>query len=147
MEILNYDPKYKQQCIGIFESNIPKFFLPKELPACKEYFASIIASNYWVLEHQNEIIASGGIGIDGHAGRMHYGMVRNDWHKKGIGTRLFEFRLGKLIENPNIATIGLDTCQHNPNFFRRFGFVETSVKENGYGPGLHRIDMELKINR
>jgi N-acetylglutamate synthase-like GNAT family acetyltransferase len=147
MNIRAYETKDREACLGLFKSNIPKFFLPEEVAGFEEYLEKHTRENYWVLESSNTILACGGIGIRGNEGRLHYGMVANDWHKKGIGSLLLNFRIGKLIDNPEIKVISLDTSQHNPRFFARFGFVQTSVKENGYGNGLHRHDMRWELNR
>jgi len=145
MKIREYKISDSKVCVEIFKSNIPKFFLPEELSGFEEYLTKYTDKNYWVLEHADKVLACGGIGVRGGEGRLHYGMVANEWHKKGLGSKLIKFRLAKLIENPEVSAISLDTSQHNPNFFSRFGFIETSAKENAYGQGLHRHDMRWEL--
>jgi N-acetylglutamate synthase-like GNAT family acetyltransferase len=140
-----YRVEDRNACLELFKSNIPKFFLPEEVQGFEEYLDKHVTTNYWVLEIDGEVIACGGIGVKPPEGRLHYGMVANKWHKKGIGSELLKFRLAKLVENPEVKVIGLDTSQHNPKFFSRFGFEEVSVKENAYGVGLHRHDMNWNL--
>ena len=141
VKIRPYNSEDRPGCLELFKSNIPKFFLPSELSDFNEFLAKYTQDVYWVLEDSGKILACGGIGVRNGEGRLHYGIVANDRHRKGLGSRLIKFRLGKLIENSDVVAISLDTSQHNPKFFNRFGFVETSRKENAYGPGLHRYDM------
>jgi N-acetylglutamate synthase-like GNAT family acetyltransferase len=141
MQIRPYKSEDRESCLELFKSNIPKFFLQSEMADFEEFLAKYTKDVYWVLEDSGKILASGGIGVRNGEGRLHYGIVANDWHRKGLGSRLVRFRSAKLIENPDVVAISLDTSQHNPEFFNRFGFVETSAKENAYGPGLHRHDM------
>ncbi len=145
MKIREYQPEDQQACINIFNSNVPKFFLPEELNGFEEFLDKMAVGAYWVLEETGEILACGGIGVRNSEGRLHFGMVSNSCHHKGIGSRLMKYRLAKLIERPEVKAISLDTTQHNPGFFNRFGFVETSVKLDAYGPGLHRHDMRWEL--
>lgn len=94
----------------------------------------------------DEILAAGGIHVkEGGIGSLCFGMVRADLHKKGLGSRMLSYRLLKLMEIPEVKLIRLDTSQHTPRFFQKFGFIVKSVTENFYGAGLHRHDMELAI--
>ncbi len=145
MKIRKFESSDRQACIELFKSNIPKFFLAEEMAGFEEFLSKFTQENYWVLENEDEILACGGIGIRPPEGRLHFGMVANNWHKKGLGTKLLKFRLIKLIEIPQVTAISVDTSQHNPDFFRRFGFNEISFKENAYGPGLHRCDMRIEL--
>ena len=145
MKIREYTRTDRDTCIDMFKSNIPKFFLHKEIKDYEDFLDSMVLGAYWVLENQGKIIACGGIGTRESEGRLHFGLVENSWHRKGVGSRLLKFRLAKLIQNPNVKAISLDTSQHNPEFFNRFGFQETSAQENYYGPGLHRHDMRLVL--
>ena len=44
-----------------------------------------------------------------------------------------------------VARILLSTSQHSADFFEQFGAYETSRIENGWGVGMHRIDMEIDL--
>lgn len=145
MTIREYTVHDRQPCIDIFTSNIPDFFIEVEIPEFKSFLDTNALGAYWVLENADDIIACGGIGTRGSEGRLHFGMVKREWHRKGIGSTLLKFRLAKLIGNPSVEAISLDTSQHNPKFFGKFGFRETSIQENYYGPSLHRHDMRWEL--
>jgi ribosomal protein S18 acetylase RimI-like enzyme len=92
-------------------------------------------------------IGAGGfwIGENGTA-RLCYGIIHALHHKKGFGRAMVEFRLRKLVSNDSVKCIRLDTSQHNPGFFNRFGFSEIEVKPDAYAPGLHAHEMELVLS-
>lgn len=145
MKIREYITADRDACIEMLKSNIPKFFLPKEVKDYEDFLDTMALGTYWVLENKGSIIACGGIGARESEGRLHFGLVEKSWHRKGVGSVLLKFRLAKLVQNSNVKAISLDTTQYNPEFFSKFGFQETSIQENYYGPALHRHDMRLVL--
>ncbi len=74
----------------------------------------------------------------GHGGRA--------WHGQGIGRRLLEERLQRLRKIPRVRVVKLQTSQHTYGFFEKAGFRTESVKQDGYGPGLHLYNMGLILD-
>jgi [ribosomal protein S18]-alanine N-acetyltransferase len=145
MNIREFTLNDKKACVEIFKSNIPTFFLNEEIKIFEDFLETNAIGAYWVLENSGHVIACGGIGTRDSEGRLHFGIVHHSLHKQGVGSKLLQFRLAKLIENPNVKAISLDTSQHNPKFFNKFGFEVTKITENYYGPNLHRFDMRWEL--
>lgn len=145
MNIRKYQSSDLAACLKIFDSNIPKYFADQERLLFVNYLGQLSTNTYWVIEKDNTVIACGGYGVRDGEGRMHWGMVDQSMHRQGIGSHFFRFRLAKLIEMPEVKFIGLDTSQHTPGFFKQFGFRETKVTPEYYGPGLHRHDMQWDL--
>lgn len=143
----DYTARDFDECCGIFVSNTPKFFHEAELPEYQQYLRTDAAGNYWVLRDENGLmLACGGVWIrDDYESNLCFGMVRGEYRKKGLGSLMLAYRLQKLMALPTMRIIHLDTTQHNPDFFTRFGFETVKTVENHYAPGLHRFDMELVI--
>ena len=59
-KISPYDTTHREQCIEIFQSNLPKFFHDDELPLF-ESFLDHEATNYFVLTIAERVIPSGGL--------------------------------------------------------------------------------------
>lgn len=95
----------------------------------------------------SDLVGAGGVWIrsDG-IGRLVWGIIKHEHHRKGYGRELAHFRLKQLALVPELERIQLETSQHNPGFFKRLGFVETSVKKDSYHAGLHSHNMELKLD-
>lgn len=142
-----YSVKYRGECIDLFKSNVPKFFNALEVDEYSNYLDAYVSDNYWCGFDRNELICAGGIYVrEGGIGRLVWGIVKQEHQKKGYGKQLLVFRLKKLVLTSDVSVIQLETSQLNPGFFSRFGFFETAVKENFYGPGLHSHEMELKLD-
>jgi ribosomal protein S18 acetylase RimI-like enzyme len=145
-KIRSYDEGDLAACSDIFISNVPKFFLKEELTEYQDYLRKYAQGSYWVIADKNDVFAAGGIHVkENGIGSLCFGMVRSDLHKRGFGSRMISYRILKLLENPSVKKIRLDTSQHTPKFFQKFGFIITGIVENFYGAGLHRHDMELTL--
>lgn len=139
----------KGACIRIFESNAPRFILPHERTDFAEFLDGLPHTGYYlVLEDEaGEIAACGGFSIrqEGEA-TLCWGMVDGKYQGLGIGGLLRLLRLQLLCEIPNLKKVKLSTSQKDAPFFETYGFKILETAPNGYGPGLHKIDMELMID-
>lgn len=141
-----YTSDYRKNCLDVFRSNVPKFFHEAEINEYTNYLDNYVSNNYWCCFNEDSFLGAGGIWVrpDG-IGRLVWGMIRFDKHRKGFGRQLIQFRLKKLASISLVEIIQLDTSQHNTEFYKRFGFRELSVKQDFYGPGLHSYEMELNL--
>ncbi|MDO7874541.1 GNAT family N-acetyltransferase [Hymenobacter sp. ASUV-10] len=159
MTIRPYTPADRAACLAIFESNMPRYFAPDELPGFARWldaqdagrlaYAESLAEPYFVVEVAGQVVACGGLGIylKQPLLTMAWGMVRNDLHHQGTGRALLQHRLQfAATHHPSYAVV-LDTSQHTYPFFEKLGFQVTKVTPDGYGPGLHRYDMQRPAQR
>lgn len=146
LTIRPYRTHDKSSCLDIFDSNLPKYFDPSERADFAKYLVAH-TTPYLIGQIDGRCIACGGWGqlSDRSTAILAYGMVHSDYHGTGIGSKMLERRLADIAKNAEITTVILDTSQYVTGFFARFGFTETSVEPNAYGPGLHRHDMVLKL--
>ncbi len=130
-------------CLKIFDSNTPPYFDPSERGDFED-FLHRQPCPYFVLEQDGETIACGGYFSNPNGDIvLAWGMVRRDLHKSGFGSLLLKERIQKIRIHDSGHRIVIDTSQHSQGFFCRHGFRSTGITENHYGPGLHRVDMEL----
>lgn len=145
MRIRPYSATDYDVCCHLFDSNIPKFFDPSEKSDFESFLKEYAHENYWVAEMGNDVVACGGIRIKPNGiGGLSYGLVRQDLHHSGIGRKLADFRIKKLLELPEISTIQLETSQHTYGFFEKFGFITTQIQKDYFGEGLDCYSMELR---
>lgn len=134
-------------CIDIFMSNVPKFFFEHELKDFQDYLKAYALNSYWVLEHKGKIVACGGIAVKANEGSLCFGLVHSASHKMGLGSQLLSYRIDRLREIAEVEYIRLDTVQHNPGFFEKFGFKVIQKIPNHYGPGLDKYEMRLDLRQ
>jgi GNAT superfamily N-acetyltransferase len=146
MDLRPYLHPDRAACLGVFESNVPEYFAPAER-SLFEAFLDDPDCPYFVMEHDDAIVGCGGYALaqqDGIAS-MVWGMVRRDSHKLGLGRFLLLYRLREIGKTGGIQMVRLDTSQKAEPFFRKQGFKATGLIKDGYGPGLDRVEMVMKL--
>lgn len=156
--IRKYEASDKDSCMGIFKTNVPKYFTLEEVDEFERFLTKLNDPEardnppYYVMELENKLIGCGGIGdkkgIDGEDSiTFVWGMVERSYHKQGFGEQLLIFRLKEIkAQFPNKPVI-LDTTQFSYTFFEKYGFRTLKITENGYGEGMNRYDMVLETSR
>jgi N-acetylglutamate synthase-like GNAT family acetyltransferase len=148
--IRKYNSSDRNNCIAAFQSNVPLFFADYELQEFENFLTKIeqqeISTHFFVIIAHENVVGCGGFGDKNNTGNfsMAWGLIHNDFHKKGLGKKLLLYRVEQLkllkLENP----ILLDTTQHSYGFFEKFGFETIKITNDYYKSGLHRYDMILK---
>lgn len=148
MKILKYTPVFKQRCIEIFKSNMPKFFGTEELQPFIDFLDRDIEDNYFVVEKDGLIVACGGIFLerDTDEGGLSWGMVEASLHKTGIGKMLTEYRLDLLKEVYPDKGYKVDTSQHTAGFYLKRGFKTIEVIPDGFAKGIDKYVMKIERN-
>jgi len=147
MNIKVYHPKHKEQCIAIFKSNMPLYFMDKELPLFEKWLDEKgLDGQYFVIEEAEKLLACGGYFyhdvIKKHG--LSWGMVDAKLHGQGIGRILTKYRVEKMIEKFPNAEYMIETSQHTFKFYQKMGFVTKKITPNGFGEGLDNYYMELE---
>src|SRR5688572_12802634 len=111
------------QCLELYAQNeIGRF--PKG--ASEEYKKHLTEQNSYslVAEQNNQIIASGGISycMQENMAVLCFGLVRPDFHHRGIGTALLLARLALLKPNRTSYHVFIFAVEKSIGFYRRFGF-------------------------
>ena len=142
-----YSGQHRTDCVAIFDSNLPEYVADYE----RELFTSFVdkgACPYFVVEATGgEIIACGGYAVTDGEARMCWGLVRRDLHRRGVGRFLLVSRLLRIHEECGDIRVTLDTSHKTSAFFERFGFHVLERIEDGYRPGLHKLEMELTLDK
>ena len=147
MDVRPYLLTDRDACLAVFDSNAPEFFLAHERTEF-ESFLDNPDGPYFVMDHDGLIAGCGGyvIGDEPGQARMAWGMVLREWQQKGLGRLLLMYRLRQITKAGGVKFVGLDTTQRSAPFFLSQGFKMANVAANGYGPGLDRIEMTMKLN-
>ena len=148
MKIRPYTPADLDAVVAIFRSNIPKYFGPSEEPGLHDFLRDY-SDDYYVVEVDGDVVASGGIALNGDIDpptvSLCWGMVREDHLGTGIGKALTEFRIKLSREKHPGISLTIGTSQHTEGFYQKFGFITVEHKPDGYGPGIDECKMRLEV--
>lgn len=144
-----FRPEDADACLAVFDSNIPRYFAPLERPAFERFLVEM-PCEYVVGETEDgTVVACGGWYPapqhgEGAAG-LAWGMVRQDWHHRGVGRQLLEARLAGVRTLPGVHTLVISTSQHTEAFYARAGFEVFDRAADGHAPGIDRVDMRWRM--
>lgn len=144
-----YVPEDCAACLALFDGNAPPFFDPGERAEFCAFLQALPHPDrpYLVLVRDGQVVACGGLVFDA-AGRhasLSWGMAARGLQGAGLGRRLTEARLALARATAGIDAVILETSQHTQGFYARLGFEVCGVTQDGFGPGLDRWDMVLRL--
>ncbi|HEX8779387.1 MAG TPA: GNAT family N-acetyltransferase [Rhodanobacter sp.] len=131
-------------CLDLFDANCPEFFAPNER-ADYSAFLKPGPEGYEVCVVDGEIVGAFGFIGDG-AGRKHLNWILLDprYQGAGIGSAIMH-RVEALARASGSALVCIAASHKSAPFFGRFGARAIKVVPDGWGPGMHRVDMELRL--
>ena len=130
-------------CLALFDANCPRFFAPHERADYEAYLAR--AGDYRVGEVGSVVRAAFGVAA-GRPGRVHLNWILVDPGSQGSGIgRAMMAAASARARELGASRIDIAASQHSEPFFARFGAHALARTEHGWGPGMHRVDMELEL--
>ena len=141
-----FDITDRAACLGIFDTNVPDYFLPAERMQF-EQFLDRLPGPYFVVMDNDDLVACGGIAMGRGSGEADicWTLVHRDHHGHGVGDFLMTTCVIEILALEHIHTARLETSQHTRRFFERWGFKTVEVVPNGFGPGLDRVEMRSAL--
>lgn len=144
MNIKQYQPKYLSECLAVFDDNVPSYFAINERQDFIDFLTET-PSGYRVVLARELIVGCFGVTevVPRQSGRISWIMTNKIG--QGVGPLMIndcidtaaKFQLNKL----NIAASHLSCA-----FFAKYGAQALNFIEDGWGQGMHRIDMVLNLN-
>jgi GNAT superfamily N-acetyltransferase len=136
----------REACLQLFDENCPEFFAPNERNdyAC---FLDAGPEGYEACIVDNRIAGAFGL-IAGSARRMHLNWILIDpkFQGMGIGSAIMD-RIATLAMAAGIHVVDIAASHKSAPFFAKFGAAATVTTHDGWGPGMHRVDMELRTSK
>ncbi|TAH12805.1 MAG: N-acetyltransferase [Curvibacter sp.] len=141
--IRRYKPSDFEACVGVFGSNVPRYFGAAELPEFAAFLGQAHA-HYWVVDIEGALEACGGVSVRDGVGRLCWGMVHLSRHRTSIGSALLQWRLDALFgASSDVQEVRIETSQWTAGFYGRFGFKTTTITANGLALGFDSVVMVL----
>jgi len=144
MEIISYEPKYKEQVLALFDANCPFYFAAEERNDFDYYLDHQLELYFVVLENET-VLGCGGINFENETAIISWDMIDPNHHKKGIGSLLLQHRINTIKSLDGMTKIVVRTSQHTDGFYEKNGFTLLEVKKNywAFGFDLYLMEMEL----
>ena len=145
LEFMPFTGDQRAACLSLFDANCPDFFAPNERTDY-ETFLSGIPDGYRVSVWDGRVIAAFGVmrgAADGRC-RLNWIMVARDLQGGGVG-RIIMAEVLRQAEASGAQWVDIAASHKSAAFFARFGARELGQVPDGWGPGMHRIDMELPV--
>jgi GNAT superfamily N-acetyltransferase len=140
-----FAPQDRSACLALFDDNCPEFFASNER-ADYEAFLDAAPGGYRVCATSGGVIAAFGVLHDTATARcrLSWILVAKAWQQRGVGRRIMAevLRIGSALQ---AHWVDIAASHKSAPYFARFGAVELRRKTDGWGPGMHRVDMELRL--
>lgn len=155
MQLRAYRSTDFDDCLAIFTSNMPKYFLEHERAEFAQFIQTtttpyfvVTQSHVATAQEGTTVIGCGGYFLHGDqsSAGLSWGMVADAYHKTGAGRFLLMERLQRICQETSAQRVLLNTSQHTFGFFAKVGFVVDNVTKDGFGPGLDDYAMSLQLH-
>lgn len=139
----DYRPADLDSCLKIFDANCPEFFAENERDDYRE-FLSAGPDGYVVCRLGGRLAGAYGLFASGEGrASLNWILISPDAQGSGIGTAIMQRMLESAV-SAEIAVVDIAASHKSAPFFARFGAVTMGREDDGWGPGMHRVNMELR---
>ncbi|MEM7432585.1 MAG: GNAT family N-acetyltransferase [Pseudomonadota bacterium] len=141
-----YTSGSKSDCLALFDANCPEFFLLNERAEYREFLEGEL-TGYEVCESNGKIVGAFGLEPEKEGPpSICWIMIHPGAKGQGIGSAMMQ-RAEKKARAMGADSIRMGASHLSAPFFARFGALEQNFIEDGWGPGMHRIDMIWNLDR
>lgn len=145
MKFEPYIPRHLTACLRLFDLNCPAFFAPNER-SDYETFLKGPNKDYRVGIRKGKVVAAFGFQVHKRTGRgrISWIMVSPEGKGKGVGSVMMAWvRQTARLQDASVVEIAASHL--SAPFFSKFGAMETTRIPHGWGPGMHRVNMEWAV--
>ena len=140
-----YTAADRAACLALFDANVPEFFAPNERTDFAA-FLEAVPGDYRVCVEGAQVLGAFGVFKHDGEGSLRWILIDPRRQKAGLGSWIMADVLRQMRELP-LACVHIAASHKSAPFFARFGAQRMRETPDGWGPGMHRIDMELKAGR
>jgi GNAT superfamily N-acetyltransferase len=141
----SYTAGDRAACLRLFDTNCPTYFAPNER-ADYEAFMTDVAGEYQVCLHEGHVVGAYGVIAEGRTGlALRWIVIAPEHQGRGIGSAVMQRVIAAVRVAGPSARLHIGASHLSAPFFARFGARELARIPHGWGPGMHRVDMELAL--
>lgn len=140
-----YQPQQLESCLALFDQNCPAYFAPNERDDYRNFLTDG-PTDYFLGYQRQALLATFGLTPSGDItrGRLSWIQVAPAAHGKGVGRQMMQL-VTQLAQANGFAELDIAASQHSEAFFNYFGATRVNYVNDGWGPGMHRVNMVLKL--
>ena len=148
MEFKPYSQDNMAACLELFDLNCPSFFAREERSDYSYFLQQLPDSrsthNVYLLGwREQRLIACFGVArVSSETCALTWIMVHPEYQRQRCGEEMMA-QLFTLAAAADYRKVVVSTSQHADQFFARFGAITLRSQNDGWGPGMHRVDMEI----
>lgn len=141
-----FDVADREECLGLFDANCPESFAPNE----REDYAAYLdhaPAEYEVCVDGERVVGAFGLALTSDSGaraRVTWILLDPACQGRGLGRAMMQRALGA-ARAASVEVLDIAASHRSAAFFARFGAREVVRTNDGWGPGMHRVDMELSV--
>ena len=132
----------RSACVALFDENCPAYFAPNE----REDYVRFLDTNpesYVVCFQAERLVGAYGVNpVDVTSSTLDWIMLSPSVQGHGLGTIIMA-RVMEELNRLGHTTLHIGASHKSAPFFAKFGAVGLSTVPNGWGPGMHRVEMQL----
>lgn len=142
-----YEARDRSACLELFDANCPDSFAPNEREEYADFLDSEAAEYeicVWGEGGGERVVGAFGLLGDDGTVRLRWIMVDPARQGSGLGSAIMS-RVIDAGRERGEASLSIAASHRSAPFFSKFGAVVVRRTEDGWGPGMHRVDMELTL--
>ena len=149
MNFVRYSDCYFDQCLELFSQNCPEYFAINERSDYIQFLRKPPADYYVGLE-RDQLVSAFGLTFEAsstradNSARLSWILVSANFKGIGVGTKMMEYAM-QLAHDKKISYLDIAASHLSAPFFARYGAQVVSEIDNGWGLGMHRVDMRLTL--
>lgn len=134
----------QQSCIDLFDANCPEYFAPEERAHYLQFLATC-PQGYELCDVKGSVVGAFGLfDVDTHSSEKILRWILLDTQAQGLGIgSTIMARVAESAIAAGATVVHIATSHKAKAFFEKFGAQVQSVTGNGWGPGMHRVDMSI----
>lgn len=130
----------RDACLAIFDANCPEFFAPNERDDYADFLNGPTEAYEVCLLDKKVVGAFGLFGAPQKERGLSWILLDPGCQGAGVGSQI----MSRILKAGQGCLIHIGASHKSAPFFERFGAVAVQRIEDGWGPGMHRVDMELQ---
>ena len=134
----------KLACLAVFDANCPEYFAPNER---EDYlrFLTPVPAGYTVCVSDGGVAGAFGVFPQRvNSASLNWIMIAPEAQGLGIGSRIMALAVQQ-GRSMGAVRLQIAASHKSAPFFCKFGAVKDAFIDNGWGKGMHRVDMTLQL--